>query len=541
MLASTMSVESPLPLYLFPPASTTISARPWASLPSVTAVTLKLLRLALMPVIRSIALKAASTGPSPSPSSLFIPLAFSIVTSAFENLSKPLWTVNPLRENRSSCLNLCLLTSASMSSFSTLFFLSAKALKETKTFSISESSISIPMSLKRSLKACFPECLPRTRFVFLNPTDSGVIISYVRELFSIPCWCMPDSWAKAFFPTTALLGCTETPVMSLISLLVRAICLESMFVSMPRMDFLTLAAIIISSSAAFPALSPIPLTVHSNWVTPAFAAANVFATAKPRSLWQCTDHSALWSNFMFFLIISMNSKNSSGIAYPTVSGTFITVAPAFMTLSNIFAKNMGLLLVASSAENSMSGHRAAAYFTIASAFSITSAGFILSLYFICISLVAIKVWILGASAPFTASHAASMSFVAVLASEATFAFFTSPAIAFTASKSPSEALANPASITSTPSLSSCLATCSFSPRSMLKPGACSPSLSVVSKMLILFAILLSPLFLNTKKPVLIKGRVHYPRYHLFYLQKTKITFQVQASSEHFNAPADNET
>jgi hypothetical protein len=32
---------------------------------------------------------------------------------------------------------------------------------------------------------------------------------------------MPASWAKAFFPTTALLGCTATPVMLERSWLVR--------------------------------------------------------------------------------------------------------------------------------------------------------------------------------------------------------------------------------------------------------------------------------------------------------------------------------
>ena len=55
------------------------------------------------------------------------------------------------------------------------------------------------------------------------------------------------------------------------------------------------------------------------------------------------------------------------------------------------------------------------------------------------------------------------------------------AINFTELKSPSDAIGNPASITSTPNFSSCNATLTFSSSFILQPGACSPSLSVVSK------------------------------------------------------------
>jgi hypothetical protein len=54
----------------------------------------------------------------------------------------------------------------------------------------------------------------------------------------------------------------------------------------------------------------------------------------------------------------------------------------------------------------------------------------------------------------------------------------------TASKSPLEATGKPASIISTPSLSICLASSSFSFGSRLAPGDCSPSLKVVSKIII---------------------------------------------------------
>src|SRR5439155_13011625 len=57
------------------------------------------------------------------------------------------------------------------------------------------------------------------------------------------------------------------------------------------------------------------------------------------------------------------------------------------------------------------------------------------------------------------------------------------AIDCTASKSPSDAMGNPASITSISSRSTWRAIRSFSARFMLQPGDCSPSLSVVSKMI----------------------------------------------------------
>ena len=58
------------------------------------------------------------------------------------------------------------------------------------------------------------------------------------------------------------------------------------------------------------------------------------------------------------------------------------------------------------------------------------------------------------------------------------------AISRTASKSPGEAIGKPASMMSTPRSTSAWATSSFSCRFMLQPGDCSPSRSVVSKILI---------------------------------------------------------
>ena len=61
--------------------------------------------------------------------------------------------------------------------------------------------------------------------------------------------------------------------------------------------------------------------------------------------------------------------------------------------------------------------------------------------------------------------------------------WTSRAMACTDSKSPGEAIGKPASMTSTPRAARARAISSFSPRFMLQPGLCSPSRSVVSKMI----------------------------------------------------------
>ncbi len=106
-----------------------------------------------------------------------------------------------------------------------------------------------------------------------------------------------------------------------------------------------------------------------------------------------------------------------------------------------------------------------------------------SLYFMCSGLVDRKTWMRGRSAPRTASAARRMSARPVRARPAITGPRTCSAISFTLSKSPGEAIGNPASITSTPSSASASAMRSFSCRFMEKPGDCSPSRSVVSKMM----------------------------------------------------------
>src|SRR6266508_1162311 len=96
-------------------------------------------------------------------------------------------------------------------------------------------------------------------------------------------------------------------------------------------------------------------------------------------------------------------------------------------------------------------------------------------------LVARKMWMRERRAPARASAAASMSSLRVRHSEATVGRSTGAATAFPPSKSPGDETAKPASITSTPSRSSCRAISAFSSGRRAMPGDCSPSRSVVSK------------------------------------------------------------
>ena len=82
---------------------------------------------------------------------------------------------------------------------------------------------------------------------------------------------------------------------------------------------------------------------------------------------------------------------------------------------------------------------------------------------------------------------ASMSFLTPLAKLQTSALMFSLAMSLMASISPSDAAANPASMTLTPNSSSCFATRSFFSGVKETPGVCSPSLRVVSKTQISFA------------------------------------------------------
>src|SRR5438477_110420 len=74
---------------------------------------------------------------------------------------------------------------------------------------------------------------------------------------------MPDSWANALRPTIALFGCTGYPVRRETSREVRAISFVLATVCSPTSSRRVCSSMTISSSDAFPARSPMPLTAHS--------------------------------------------------------------------------------------------------------------------------------------------------------------------------------------------------------------------------------------------------------------------------------------
>ena len=125
----------------------------------------------------------------------------------------------------------------------------------------------------------------------------------------------------------------------------------------------------------------------------------------------------------------------------------------------------------------------------------TSSGVFLIWYCMCTGLVLMNVWMRGTSATFTASQQTRMSSSMARARPAMRGPLTSVAIALTASKSSGEAIGNPASMMSTRSLASWCAISSFSALFKVAPGACSPSRSVVSKILMYLVLLTSHLHL----------------------------------------------
>src|SRR4029077_8806615 len=96
-----------------------------------------------------------------------------------------------------------------------------------------------------------------------------------------------------------------------------------------------------SSSAALPARSPMPLTHVSTWRAPARTLTSELAVARPRSLWQCTESTTPRSVGTRSYIHAMSARHSSGVAYPTVSGRLIVVAPASMHALTTSARYSG--------------------------------------------------------------------------------------------------------------------------------------------------------------------------------------------------------
>ncbi|GBD28273.1 hypothetical protein HRbin31_00286 [bacterium HR31] len=241
-------------------------------------------------------------------------------------------------------------------------------------------------------------------------------------------------------------------------------------------------AMITSSRAALPARSPMPLMVPSTCRAPACTPARELATAIPRSSWQCTLQTTRSESGTRSRTVRMRFAYSWGTAYPTVSGRLITAAPSRMAASTTRHRNSTSERVASSQLNSTSGHRERASRTACRAASSTSSGLIRSLRSMWMGEVAMKVWIRGRSASRTPSQHTSMSWRCARARPQITGPRTSRAISRTASRSPGDAMGNPASITSTPRRARARAISSFSCTVMEKPGDCSPSRRVVSKM-----------------------------------------------------------
>src|SRR5690349_15402127 len=159
------------------------------------------------------------------------------------------------------------------------------------------------------------------------------------------------------------------------------------------------------------------------------------------------------------------------------------VAPASMTASTTWVRKSSSVRDASSGENSTSSQSPRAIFTPSTAVRMISSCAMLSLYCRWIALVARNTWMRFFAAGLIAFATSSMSPRLQRASPQMIGPCTSRATAFTLSQSPREAAGKPASMTSTPSSASARATRSFSGCAMLHPGDCSPSRSVVSKII----------------------------------------------------------
>lgn len=171
----------------------------------------------------------------------------------------------------------------------------------------------------------------------------------------------------------------------------------------------------ISSNEAFPALSPMPLMVHSNCLAPAVAPAKLLAVASPRSFWQWVEITTFSPPGVSDLTLLIRAAYSCGNAQPVVSGMFRVVAPALVTSDRTLNMKSRSDRLASSGLNSMSWHPwDLRYLTALTACSTTWSGVILSLYCMWMGEVAMKTCTLGLFACLTAFHAASRSLVLVL-------------------------------------------------------------------------------------------------------------------------------
>ncbi len=159
----------------------------------------------------------------------------------------------------------------------------------------------------------------------------------------------------------------------------------------------------------------------------------------------------------------------------------IVVAPQSIALSMQRQRKSCSEREPSSHDHSTSSHKERAWVTLSITAWWTSSGVFCSLTRMCKGLVAMKVWMRFCAAGCSASAARSMSLRLARASEQTMLSLIRLATSRTAWKSPGEAIAKPASMTSTPICSSSSAILTFSATVIEAPGDCSPSRKVVSK------------------------------------------------------------
>src|SRR3989344_1358021 len=226
----------------------------------------------------------------------------------------------------------------------------------------------------------------------------------------------------------------------------------------------------ISSRAAFPARSPMPLMQPSTWRAPASMAARLLDTARPRSLWQWTLTVTLSTPGTASPISRPSTAKVEGMAYPTVSAMLMVVAPALMTAASIWNRYSLVVRVASMGENSTSLQYFLARCTISTAWPSTASRSLRNWCRIWMSEEDRKTWMRGDSAWRTASHAWSTSLATARDREAITGPLTSLAMLVTARKSPGELAANPASMMSTLKRANCRAISSFSSSVMQLPA-----------------------------------------------------------------------
>ena len=243
----------------------------------------------------------------------------------------------------------------------------------------------------------------------------------------------------------------------------------------------------ISSSDALPARSPSPLIVHSTCSAPAWIPASEFATASPRSLWQCTESVTLRSSRQRRRTSAMNAAYCGGQRVADGVGKVDRPSRRRGSRRGRHARRTRGRSGSRPRTRTRPRRRAQPRSSTAQrACSSTSAGSRPSFFSMWIGLVPSTMWMRERTAPASAS-ARCVDVVRAARGRATrrSAPARRRATARTPSKSPGDAPAKPASMTSTPSRSSCSAISAFSCGCSAMPGDCSPSRNVVSKIWIL--------------------------------------------------------